>query len=107
MVVDMGFVLVLPLHVFMWEVGVLQRRMVVLVGMSGGQMLYFRSAAPPGVVRDVHVLVAVEHLVVAVGLEVLWLLHRLRTSSSGWPRGAARVPPSRRRLVHQWRTPGG
>jgi hypothetical protein len=72
-VVDMGFPAMLFGFVLVWRVHVLDRRVVVLVGVSGEQMSPVLTAVQ--VVRHVEVLVTMNHgLVLMVALRAL--LHR-------------------------------
>ena len=60
-VVDMSLVLMFASRTLMRLVSVLQRWVVVIVAVGGGQMLDFAAGATFGVVRGVDVLVRMHH----------------------------------------------
>ncbi len=69
MVVDVCFVLVLPVRILMRRVGVFQRRVVVVVRVIRRQVLHFPARAVARVVRHVNVVVAVNDRRMGVILE--------------------------------------
>lgn len=69
MIVDVRLATVLALNFLVREVRVSDGRMVVLVPMVAQQMLDFSARSGMGVVRHVHVIVAVHRCVMAVLLE--------------------------------------
>ena len=73
-VVDMSFTRVLGVEVDMRDMGVGQRGMVMLVAVPGGEMFERASRLTP-VMRDVPMLVLVDHCLVRVLVELL-LCHR-------------------------------